>query len=51
MTEEAAWEDWLLRMLDAVEQTSLRTLRQIVDVLALMETVRERVKRAAPGAL
>ena len=35
-------------MLDAVEQTSLRTHRQINDVLALMETVRERVQREAP---
>jgi Fic family protein len=36
-------------MLDAVEQTSLRTHRQITDILALMESVRERVQRNAPG--
>ena len=28
VTEEAAWQDWVLYMLDAVEQTSVRTQRQ-----------------------
>lgn len=50
VTEEGAWVDWVLYMLDAVEQTSLRTRSQISDILALMETVRERVQREAPGA-
>ena len=49
VTEEGAWTDWLLYMLDAVEQTSLRTHQQISDILALMETVRERVQREAAG--
>ena len=49
MTEEGAWADWVLYMLDAVEQTSLRTRRQITDILALMETVREQVQREAPA--
>jgi len=49
VTEEAAWEPWVLYMLDAVEQTSLRTRQQITDILGLMETVRERVQREAPG--
>jgi Fic family protein len=49
VTEEGAWDDWLLYMLDAVEQTSLRTHQQITDILALMESVRERVQREAPG--
>ena len=49
VTEEGAWVDWVLYMLDAVEQTSLRTRRQITDILALMEDVRERVQREAPG--
>jgi len=48
VTEEGAWTDWVLYMLDAVEQTSLRTRRQITDILALMEAVRERVQREAP---
>ena len=49
VTEEGAWTDWVLYMLDAVEQTSLRTRQQITDILALMEAVRERVQREAPG--
>ena len=49
VTEEGAWTEWVLYMLDAVEQTSLRTRQQITDILALMETVRERVQHEAPG--
>ncbi len=49
VTEQGAWADWVLYMLDAVEQTSLRTRRQITDILALMEAVRGRVQREAPG--
>lgn len=49
VTEEAAWEPWILYMLDAVEQTSIRTQRQITAVLDLMEAVRERVQREAPA--
>ena len=49
VTEEGAWGDWVLYMLDAVEQTSLRTRQQITDILALMESVRDRVQREAPG--
>lgn len=49
MTEEAAWVDWMLYILDAVEQTSLRTHRQITEILAQMESVRERAQREAPG--
>ncbi len=49
VTEEGAWHDWVLYMLDAVEQTSIRTQAQITAILALMETVRERVQREAPG--
>lgn len=36
-------------MLDAVEQTSIRTHGQINAILALMESVRERVQREAPA--
>ncbi|MCM8596142.1 Fic family protein [Accumulibacter sp.] len=48
VTEEAAWGDWVLYMLNAVEQTSLRTRQQITDILALMDAVREHVQREAP---
>ena len=49
VTEDGAWADWVLYLLGAVEQTSLRTRQQITDILALMESVRERVQREAPG--
>jgi Fic family protein len=49
VTEEGAWQDWVLYMLDAIEQTSIRTHQQITDILALMESVREWVQREAPG--
>ncbi|MFM9967837.1 MAG: Fic family protein, partial [Burkholderiales bacterium] len=49
VTEEGVWQDWVLYMLDAVEQTSKQTHAQITDILALMESVRERVQREAPG--
>ena len=49
VTEEAAWQDWVLYMLDAIQQTSIRTHVQITEILALMEAVRERVQREAPG--
>lgn len=49
VTEEGGWGDWVQYMLDAVEQTSLRTRQQITDILGLMESVRERVQREAPG--
>jgi Fic family protein len=49
VTEQGAWVDWVLYMLDAVEQTSLRTHKQITDILTLMESVRERVQREAPA--
>jgi Fic family protein len=49
VTEAGLWQDWVLYMLDAVEQTSMQTHTQITDILALMESVRERVQREAPG--
>ena len=49
VTEESAWEDWVLYMLDAVQQTSVRTQKQITDILALMESVRELVQKQAPS--
>lgn len=49
VTEDGAWADWVLYMLDAVEQTSIGTQRQITAILILMEEVRERVQREAPS--
>lgn len=49
VTEEGAWGDSVLYMLDAVERTSVHTRQQITRILALMETVRERVRPVRHG--
>lgn len=49
VTEEGAWEPWVLYMLAAVEETSIRTQDRIQHILALMESVRARVQQEAPG--
>jgi Fic family protein len=49
VTEEGAWEDWVLYMLSAVEETSARTQDRINRILALMESVGEMVKAKAPS--
>jgi Fic family protein len=49
VTEEGSWEDWVLYMLAAVEETSARTQDRINRILALMESVGETVKSKAPG--
>lgn len=49
VTEEGSWEDWVLYMLSAVEETSARTQDRINRILALMESVAELVKARAPG--
>jgi Fic family protein len=49
VTEEGAWEDWVLYMLDAVEQTSIRTQDRIRRILELMDAVRARVQSQAPS--
>lgn len=49
VTEEQDWESWVLFMLRAVETTAQQTFDQVTRILALMESVRERVQREAPG--
>lgn len=49
VTEEGAWEDWVLYILAAVEETSIRTQGRIQGILELMESVRGLVQREAPG--
>lgn len=48
VTEHQDWENWLLFMLVAVETTAQQTWEQVRRILALMEAVREQVKREAP---
>ena len=42
------WEDWLLYMLDGVEQTAQQTTRLIVQIKALMLTVKNRLRDELP---
>lgn len=49
VTEEGAWEPWILYMLAAIEETSVRTQDRIQRILALMESVRAQVQKEAPG--
>jgi Fic family protein len=49
VTELQEWENWLLFMLRAVESTAQQTFDQVTRIRNLMEEVRERVQREAPG--
>lgn len=49
VTELQEWENWLLFMLRAVESTAQQTFDQVTRIRNLMEDVRERVQREAPG--
>ncbi len=42
------WEEWLLYMLDGVEQTAQQTTRLIVQIKALMQTVKNRLREELP---
>jgi Fic family protein len=47
VTEEAAWEDWLLYMLDAVAATASDTRRRIVAIRECMDQVQGQVQAEA----
>lgn len=49
VTELQDWENWLLYMLRAVESTAQQTFDQVKRIQNLMENVREKVQREAPG--
>ena len=49
VTELQDWENWLLYMLRAVESTAQQTFDQVRRIQDLMEKVREKVQREAPG--
>ena len=48
ITEDQAWESWVLYMLDAIEQTARATRERILGIRNLMHEGIERVKREAP---
>lgn len=49
VTEQRDWEAWLLYMLRAVESTARQTFDQVTRIRDLMEQVREKVQKEAPG--
>ena len=49
VTERQDWENWILYMLRAVESTAQQTFDQVTRIRVLMEQVRERVQKEAPG--
>ena len=48
MTENDAWQEWLLFMLGAVEETALETSRKIRAIHALIESTAEIVRQQLP---
>jgi Fic family protein len=48
VTEEGAWEAWILFMLRAVEQTAKETQGRVTRILNLMDTTKQRVKAELP---
>jgi len=48
VTEEGAWEAWILFMLRAIENTAKETEARVVKILQSMHETRELVRSAAP---
>ena len=46
--KEQAWEDWVLYMLVAVEETSRETLRKVHGIRALMQETKQRLRSELP---
>lgn len=49
VTEDGAWQDWLLYMLEGIRQTAAWTRDRIVAIRDLFEATVERVRTEAPG--
>lgn len=50
VTRSGAWEEWVLFMLVAVDETARATLVKIDDIQSLQQTVRERVRDTSAGS-
>ena len=48
VTEEAAWIDWILYMLEAIEVTALETRERVIQIIDAMEEAKKRVQMQAP---
>jgi Fic family protein len=46
--EKDAWEEWVLYMLSAVEETSRETLTKVRGIRELMQTAKQRLRRELP---
>lgn len=49
VTAESAWEEWVLYILDGIEQTSRSTLRKITAIRALQEDFTRRARAVSKG--
>jgi Fic family protein len=49
VTEQGAWEPWLLYMLTAIEETAADTSRRIVQITALLELMALKAKNSMKG--
>lgn len=48
VTENENWEDWIIFMLKAVEETSKDTLRKVQEIHRLFEETKERIRAEVP---
>jgi len=48
VTEEGNWEDWIMYMLDMVEETSLKGRKQIIAIEALMQSMGAEIQESLP---
>jgi Fic family protein len=48
VTENNAWEDYILYMLDMVEVTAVNGLKRLEQIISLMENMSEKIKKELP---
>ena len=48
VTEEGKWEDWILYILQGVEETSVYTRKKVAEILDLMKKTKEKIRKDAP---
>ena len=48
VTEEGNWKDWILYMLDMIEQTALKGRQQIVEIENLMNEMGQEIQKKIP---
>lgn len=48
VTEEGKWQEWILYMLQGIEETSIYTRKKVAAILELMKTLKYRIRGEAP---